>query len=603
MAANPDLLADSATPAADPPVSPPAAPLARLQEAFARLDNRQKLTLAVALAAIVSLIVAVYLWSREPAYKVLFANFSERDGGAIIAALEQANVPYRHSEGGGAILVPSERVHEVRLRLASQGLPRGGSIGFELMENQTFGTSQFIEQMNYQRALEGELARTIESIASVQSARVHLAIPKPSVFVREAQKPTASVLIHLFPGRFLEPEQVAGIGHLVASSVPQLPLANVNIIDQGGNLLSRLEDPLREKGLDPKQLNYVHEVEEGIVKRIREILRPVLGEGNFQVQVAADLDFSHTEQTAEIYQPNGNPTDAAIRSRQTLETANLDKPPPGGVPGALTNQPPVPATAPITQPPVPPADATAAGQQPPPPANADRGRVEAAGIDSPLNPVSPPLATRKETTTNYEVGKTIRYTRQSLGSVRRLTAAVVVNHRMEMNTRAGKEVPVSRSEEEITQITNLVRDAMGYNAERGDSVSVASAPFAALPPEEAGPPPWKDPANIPLGLALLKYLGIAAILAYLFLGVIRPILKTMFPPPAPPETKEEGDAGEAGEGASGSASSGAPGSEEAEEAGAADDPFMAKLRKAKEIAQEDPKIVANIIKDWMGANG
>jgi flagellar M-ring protein FliF len=599
MAANPDLIADPAA-VADSAAPLPATPLARLQEAFARLDNRQKITLAVALAAIVALLAAVYLWSREPAYKVLFANLSERDGGAIIAALDQAAVPYRFSEGGSAILVPSQNVHEIRLRLASQGLPRGGSVGFELMESQKFGTSQFIEQVNYQRALEGELARTIESIATVQSARVHLAIPKPSVFVREAQKPTASVLIHLFPGRFLEPEQVAGISHLVASSVPQLPLTNVNVIDQSGNLLSRLKDTLREEGLDPGQLKYMHEVEEGVAKRIREILRPVVGEGNFQVQVAADLDFSHTEQTAEIYRPNGNPPEASVRSQQTLESANLDRPPQGGIPGALTNQPPVPATAPITQPPVP-AEGETAGQTPPqpqqPPQRTDeRGRVEAAGVDAPLNPVSPPLATRKETTTNFEVDKTIRYTRQSLGSIRRLTAAVVVNYRMQMNTRAGKELPVPLPENEITQITSLVREAMGYNAERGDSVSVANAPFATLPPEEAGPPLWKDPANIPLGLELLKYLVIALILAYLFLGVIRPILRTMFPAPVPPEAQETQE-----EGAERTASFGPDGEEEAMET--TDDPFGMKLRKAKEIAQNDPKVVANIIKDWMGVNG
>ncbi|MDR3324013.1 MAG: flagellar M-ring protein FliF [Zoogloeaceae bacterium] len=588
MAANPDLTADAAAPAADPAPSP----VTRLREAFARLSSAQKLALAVALAAIVALLVGAYLWSRQPDYKVLFANLSEKDGGAIIAALDQSGVPYHFSESGGAILVPGNSVHEVRLRLASQGLPRGGSVGFELMENQKFGVSQFIEQVNYQRALEGELSRTIEAISAVQSARVHLAMPKPSVFVREEQKPTASVLLHLFPGRVLESSQVAGISHLVASSVPQLPLANVNIVDQNGNLLSRLKDKLQEAGLDASQIKYVREVEDGIIKRIDDILTPVVGVDNFRVQVAADLDFSHTEQTSETYGP-----EISIRSQQVSESANLDKPPQGGVPGALTNQPPVPAIAPLTQPPVGENGEPAPAAPQNPPLDPERGRMEVAGIKAPLqNPVSPPLSTQKNTTTNNEVDKTIRYTRQSVGSVRRLTAAVVVNYRMVMDNKAGKEMPKPLSEAEVTQITSLVREAMGYDQNRGDSISVANAPFtAAVRAEETGLPLWKDPENIAFGKEALKYLLIAVIVFALYLTVIRPSLRTMFPPPpAPPEGGKEDVAAEGylGDEVTGEA-----------EPDAALNPFAAKLHKARDIAQNDPKMVANVIKDWLGVNG
>lgn len=594
MAVTPETTADTA--------ATEATPITRLREAFGRLNSQQKILLAVALAAIIAILVGTYLWSKQPDYRILFSNISEKDGGAIIAALDQANVPYRFSEGGTAILIPNEKVHETRLRLASQGLPRGGAVGFELVENQKFGTSQFVEQINFQRALEGELARTIQSISAVESARVHLALPKPSVFVREEQKPTASVLLHLYPGRALDPAQIAGISHLVASSVPQLPSANVNIVDQNGNLLSQLRNSMTEAGLDATQIKFVREVENGIIKRIEDILTPVVGSTNFRVQVAADLDFSHTEQTAETFRPNGTPPEVSIRSQQTSESANLNQPAPGGVPGALTNQPPVPATAPLTQPEVgqpagttPPAGATPAtgtpAVQPP-----KTGQINSAGVVAPLNTITPPLSTRKDATTNYELDKTIRYTKQSLGTVRRLSAAVVLNYRLEKD-KTGKEVPKPLSENEIKQINDLVREAMGYNQSRGDTISVANAAFT---PEvkvvEEEIPIWKDPENITSGV---KYLLIIGLIAYLLLGVVRPIVKAMFPPPASAETPEE----EAIRAMSGAAI-GVEGDEEGGEATNAEvTQFAAKLQKAKDIAQQDPKAVSNIIKDWLGSNG
>src|SRR5574343_1664574 len=340
MAATTETVADT---------TPAGSPVERLREALNRLDAKQKLAMMVAVAAIVAMIVGSVLWSRQPEWKVLFSNISEKDGGAIVTSLEQQNIPHKMSDSG-AILVQADRVHDVRLKLASQGLPRGGMVGFELMENQKFGISQFAEQINYQRGLEGELARTIMSIGSVQTARVHLAIPKPSVFVREEQKPTASVLLNLYPGRGLEPAQIAGITHLVSSSVPQLASSNVTVLDQNGSMLSQIKNKLTEAGLDATQIKYVREIENTIVQRIEEILKPVLGPENFKVQVAADIDFSQSEQTAEIYKPNSSPETSVIRSTQNNETASVNQSA-GGVPGALTNQPPVPATAPLTTPP------------------------------------------------------------------------------------------------------------------------------------------------------------------------------------------------------------------------------------------------------------
>ncbi len=333
-------------------------------EILSSLSPIQKLGALVTLAFAIALLVGAWMWTRSIDYSVLFSNISERDGGQIIVSLQQMNVPYKFSEGGGAILVPAGLVHDARLKLASQGLPKGGLVGFEVMENQKLGSSQFLEQINYQRALEGELARSIQSLQAVQGARVHLAIPKSSAFLRDEQKPTASVVLNLHPGRSLEASQVAGIVHLVSSSVPQLNPASISVIDQNGNLISQNQDLARDAGLDPTQLKYLREVETSYIKRIEAILDPVAGTGNVRAQVTADLDFSQTEQTAESYKPNPSP-EAAIRSQQSAESGSTT---PGatGVPGALSNQPPVPATAPKTTPPPPPTPLAPGPPQRPP---------------------------------------------------------------------------------------------------------------------------------------------------------------------------------------------------------------------------------------------
>ncbi|MBX6393469.1 MAG: flagellar M-ring protein FliF, partial [Burkholderiales bacterium] len=321
------------------------------------LSPQRLFALLAGVAGLIAVIVGLLLWSRTPDYRVLFSNLADRDAGAVVQALQQMNVPYKFSEGGGIIYVPSDKVHDVRLRLASQGLPRGGVVGFELLENQKFGLTQFQEQVNYQRALEGELSRSVQSLSAVESARVHLAIPKPSVFLREQQKPSASVLLTLYPGRTLSREQIAGITHLVSSSVPDLPVTAVSVIDQHGNLLSADLNRKSYGELDEQQLAYRHQLEASYIKRIVDILEPVVGPGNVRAQVTADIDFSESEATDEIYRPNQNPGEAAIRSQQTQESVTGPQQQPqqtaaaGGVPGALSNQPAPAATAPITNPP------------------------------------------------------------------------------------------------------------------------------------------------------------------------------------------------------------------------------------------------------------
>lgn len=314
---------------------------------LSQLSNQKKLGLILSAAAVVALLAGALMWSQTPEYRVLYNNVPDQDGAAIISALQQMNVPYKFSESGGAILVPEKQVHEVRLRLAGQGLPKGGLAGFELMENQKFGASQFLEQVNYQRALEGELARSIQSLAAVQSARVHLAMAKPSVFSREKQQPSVSVLLHLHPGRVLSVEQVSAIVHLMASSVPNLPVKNVTVVDQNGNLLSTQNDK-QDARFDAKQLEYIQEIEENYIRRIETILIPITGAANVRAQVTADVDFSRIERAEEIYRPNNSESEAAaIRSQQTLEATSTGSKTDGGIPGALTNRPPEPATAPI----------------------------------------------------------------------------------------------------------------------------------------------------------------------------------------------------------------------------------------------------------------
>ena len=550
--------------------APPASPLQQMAQNFSKLSQRQKLAGAGALAFAIALLVGVWLWSSKPDYQVLFSNLEERDGGAIVTALQQQNVPYTFSEGGGAILVPVNMVHEVRLRLAAEGLPRGGLVGFELMENQKLGLSQFNEQVNFQRALEGELSRTVQAIATVSSARVHLAIPKQTAFLRDEQKPTASVFVNLYPGRVLEPAQVAGVVHLVASSVPQLSPDLVSIVDQSGKLLTQKSDPLRAAGLDPTQLKYVDELEKSYSERINTILLPLVGEGNFRAQVTADVDFDQTEQTAETYKPNPSP-EQAIRSQQTAETQSRDA---GaqGVPGALTNQPPVPATAPITNPAV----------------------AGAAGANGQL-----PLNSTRNATTNYELDKTVAHVRRALGQVKRLSVAVVVNHRTSTQAN-GRTETTPLTDQEIERITNLVKEAVGYSEARGDTLNVASSPFAeVVKTDEPALPLWKDPENLALAKEGIKYLLLLAVVAFVAFGVIRPLMKTVT------KSAEEEQA-EAVEGA------GEEGGEEGEEGegaqvtltpeAAAAQQFEEKLARARELARDDPRVIANLIKEWMGSN-
>jgi len=530
-------------------------------EVLSRLTQRQKLGAMAAVALAIALLVGAWLWTKEPPYGVLFSNLSDQDGGQIVTTLQQQNVPYKYSEGGGAILIPASMVHDVRLRLASQGLPKGGLVGFEVMENQKLGISQFAEQINYQRGLEGELSRSIQTLGAVRAARVHLAIPKQTAFLRDEMKPSASVLVSLQPGRALDGAQIAGIVHLVSSSVPQLNPANVSVIDQDGKLISQQNDPLKTAGLDPNQLKYVKEVEARYLARVEAILEPLVGKGNFRAQIAAELDFSHIDQVEESYLPNPSP-DTAIRSQQTAESGN-GNPPAIGVPGALTNQPPVPATAPITNPQV----------------GAAAGGANANGNFS------------RNATINYELDKTVRHTRGTPGIVKRLSVAVAINHKPGpvKDGVAGKPTPPTA--EELKRINDLVREAVGLNQNRGDSINVAAANF--VPPEpELIPelPLWKDPTVIAFAKEMGQYLTIAMIAFLIWTKLLKPVFEMLAAAAHRVEAEEKAAAEEAEEVAAGHHAHHGPS-------------FEDRVKAAQELAHQNPKVVAELVKEWMGANG
>ncbi len=545
----------------------PVSPLQQVVQKFNALPARQKMAMLAALAAAIALAVGVLLWSRAPDYTVLFSNLEERDGGAIVTALQAQNVPYKFNTSGTAIMVPSDRVHDIRLQLAAQGLPRGGMVGFELMENQKLGVSQFHEQINYQRGLEGELSRTIQAIAAVAGARVHLAMPKRSAFLRDAKQPTASVFVNLHSGRNLDAAQVAGIVHLVASSVPNMSNDDVSVIDETGKLLTHKVDSLRDAGLDSTQLAYIEEVEAAYLRRIETILEPLVGKGNFRAQVNADIDFNRVEQTDERYKPNPSP-DQAIRSQQSSEVLTRD-PDARGVPGALTNQPPVPATAPITDPAV--------------------NGLGGAGANF--------LTRNSSATTNYEVDRTILHTKRALGTVQRLSVAVVINHRAGTDKK-GEPTTTPPEEAELARVNSLVRQAVGFNEQRGDSLSVAASAFAAdLTEPFAEIPLWKDPEIIDIAEQALRYLLVLLVVAYVAFGVIRPLMRSIAPPKE--EDEEEGSEMAEGEGAEGE-------DDDAQvslsAAARKEDNFEARLARARELAKGDPRMVANLLKQWMGAN-
>ena len=535
---------------------------------LARLDNAQKIKLGLGALALLAIALAFFFMGRQPEMRVLYANLNDKDGGAIVAQLSQMQVPYQYAEGGGAIMVPADKVHDVRLRLASQGLPKGSVNGFELMDNSRFGMSQFQERLSFQRGLEGELTRSIQSLSSVQAARVHLALPNQNGFFREQQKPSASILLTLHPGRSLDKAQVAGIVHLVASSVPEMNPKDVSVVDDAGTLLSATPEA---QGVELQRLQYTQQIEQLYTRRILDMIEPLVGVGNVKAQVSAEMDFSEVESTSEQHRPNQGGEPGTVRSQQVVEDGTAAQAQPAGVPGATTNQPPATGTAPIN------------------------GAAAPLGVASNADKAG---ATRRESVTNYEVDKTVKVVREASGTVKRLTAAVVVNHRSSTDPK-GKTSTVAIPAEQLEQMTALVRETIGFNKDRGDSVNLVNAPFSDNKAADEAPPAWwMLPDNQDLMRELAFPAGMVLLGLVVLMGMVRPGLKLMKTPATPPKPEPVVP------------QLSAMLNEEPErpalpvpepEPEPVDTPDK-RLEQAKRLALENPVAVANIVKGWVNGD-
>lgn len=538
-----------------------------------RLRANPKIPLMVASAAAVAILVAMVLWAKTPDYRTLFSNLSDQDGGAIVTQLTQMNVPYRFADNGGALEVPADKVHELRLRLAQLGLPKGGTVGFELLDQEKFGISQFSEQVNYQRALEGELSRTIETLGPVKSARVHLAMPKPSLFVREQKAPSASITVNLEPGRALDEGQISAVVHLVSSAVAGLPPGNVTLVDQGGHLLTQSNTSARD--LNDAQLKYTADVEGRVQRRIEAILGPIVGNGNVHAQVTAQVNFDNKEQTDEQYRPNGDANQAAIRSRQVSESDQSGSPYPGGVPGALSNTPAPAPSAPIaTQP---------ANQNANQAANGQNNATRNAATTGPRN-------SQRSETSNYELDRTIMHTKKNVGDVQRLSVAVVVNYR---NLPDGKPLPLTS--DQMKQIEDLTREAMGFSTTRGDTLNVVNSPFTDTDESGGELPFWKQQSFIDQLMSAGRWLLVLIVAWLLWRKAIKPQLarREQLAQAAVEQNKAQQEIQEAVEVRLSK--------DEQTQQRRANQRLGAEVmsQRIREMSDNDPRVVALVIRQWM----
>lgn len=543
---------------------------------LAGLDQGQRLRLALGVVLFVAIGVIGLVMGRQAEWRVLYSNLADKDGGAVIAQLTTLNVPYKYTEGGGAILVPADRVHDVRLKLASLGLPKGSVNGFEMMESNRFGMTQFQERLTFQRGLEGELTRSIQALSSVANARVHLALPNQNGFFREQQKPSASVLLSLHPGRTLDKAQLAGIIHLVASSVPEMSATSVSVLDDTGKLLSSPADGSGNGlGVDAEQLQYAQQIEQIYNRRILDILEPIVGRNNVKAQVTAELDFSQTESTTEVHKPNQTPDSSAVRSQQMVESTNgAAGGPPAGVPGATSNQPPAQPSAPIN------------GQ---PQTLAANGQQGAAGANS---------ASKKESIINYEVDKTVRVVRGASGVIKRINAAVVVNNQSTTDDK-GKTTSAPLSEAQIEKMTALVRETVGFNKDRGDSVNLMNAAFAPIKNEVNELPVWRQPEVIDLARSMAWPLGTLALAALVLLGVIRPAMKSLATSGKSGVTDAVSRSGQID-----ALEAEQPDRPQLTAAAKSNEPLPPssselRLEDARKLTRDNPAAVANIVKTWI----
>lgn len=455
---------------------------------FNQLNVLRQMALLIGFAASIALGFAVVLWSQSDSYRPLMSSLNEVDSSAIVEILERNQIKYRIDPSSGALLVKEADIHRARMQVAGADIRQPNTVGYELLDSeQGLGTSQFMENARYLRSVEGELARTISSLESIRQARVHLAVPRQSVFLRDQRKPTASVFLSLTPGRAMDAAQANSIMRLVASSIPQMDSKDVTIVDQRGNLLSQKEESESDKAM-ARQLEHTRLVEQRINERIRSILEPVAGPGRFQTAVSVDVDFTKVEQSTEQF----NPDMPAIRSEQTVDEQRNGDFGPLGIPGALSNQPPQDGFS---------------------PEEANNGSTSEKSSNR-----------RSQATRNFELDRTLSYSRNDSGRIARLTVAVVVDDLIQRNSETGVAERMPWNENEIERLTSLVRNAVGYSAARGDSVSVINSPFVEGAVDEFPDVPlWEQPWVWELAKQVLAGLFVLI----LIFGVLRPILRNL----------------------------------------------------------------------------
>lgn len=505
----------------------------------------------------------VVLWSQSPNFSLLYGSLSDQDASAVIESLQKANIDYHVDQNSGAVMVATSKVHEARMKLAAEGLPKSANSGFAMLnEEQKLGTSQFIEKARYQHALENELAISITKVSAVKAARVHLALPKESVFLRNRKAASASVLLDLYPGHRLEPGQVAAIANLVASSVPSLDLTNVSVIDQYGRLMTQNQSSA-DLAMTASQFQYATQVENSYIKRIENILIPLLGQDGVKAQVTAELDFTSTEQTRESF----NPDLPALRSEQLEEDSKSSSGLAGGVPGALSNQPSANASAPEIV-----------------------GNKNAQDDDS----NSAMGSMQRRSTRNYELDKTISHTRLPTGSLLRLSVAVVIDYKKNLSDKGAVE-RVEHTPEELNQITNLVKETIGFNSIRGDSVNVMNAQFTL--PEAVEPLPelpiWQQAWVWDIAKQVLGGLFVL----FLVFGILKPAIKNMMNKEITlHQTALAGPSGVAGQLAADDSSTQ---TQEMKALEAAPE-YDKSIHNVKEMVNTDPKLAAQVVRNWVG---
>lgn len=566
-------------------------------ENLSQMTMLRQVGLLVGLAASVAIGFAVVLWSQQPDYRPLYGSLAGMDAKQVMETLASADIPYTVEPNSGALLVKADDLSRARLKLAAAGVaPGDGNVGFEILDKeQGLGTSQFMEATRYRRGLEGELARTISSLNNVKGARVHLAIPKSSVFVRDERKPSASVLVELYSGRSLEPGQVMAIINLVATSVPELTKSQVTVVDQKGNLLS---DQAENSALTMagKQFDYSRRLESMLTQRVHNILQPVLGNDRYKAEVSADVDFSAVESTSEQF----NPDQPALRSEQSVNEQRSSSNGPQGVPGALSNQPPAPASAPQTT-----GGATAAAgmvQPGQPLLDANGQQIMDPATGQPM--LAPyPADKRQQSTKNFELDRSISHTKQQQGRVNRLSVAVVVDDQVKINPANGETSRAPWSADELARFTRLVQDAVGFDASRGDSVSVINVPFSAERGEVVADIPFYSQ---PWFWDIVKQvLGVLFILVLVF-GVLRPVLNNITGggkgkqlAGLGSDVELGGMGGLDGELGNDRVSLGGP---QSILLPSPSEGYDAQLNAIKSLVAEDPGRVAQVVKEWINAD-